>query len=41
MLSEYITMEASAVISYICKDYEKVLIDYSEKDTDLNNKFFY
>lgn len=38
VLSELSLLKGSAVAAYICKDCKKVIIDYSDNQSDFNNR---
>lgn len=38
LLSEYSFLKGSAVIAYLCRSCEKIIIDYKDRTCDLNRK---
>ncbi len=38
VLSELSILKGSAVVAFLCRDCRKVVIDYGEKDSDLNRR---
>ena len=38
VLSELSYLKGSAVVAYLCRECEKVIIDYSDTNADLNNR---
>ena len=38
VLSELSFMKGAAVIAYLCRSCKKVIIDYSDEKSDLNNR---